>query len=354
MRHIYIVLVFLFPQLVLAQPYFFARVLELPGGSVATAGEALMSDPITELSMNRSQKAWPLQAGSNDCVSPVSGYFRDVVQNSDYLPIVSPSNEWTVKHYELFLISRRKYRFSPDSVLINGKHHYELTYTDSFYGFKATGRYYREENGIVYTSAGEVVYNLNLGTNDTLPSNQSANQGARTVLALGTAIFDDSLPRKTMTVQCATDPTAPPVTVVEGIGDMQIFFHSEVQCINPLDGPSDYIVCYSVNGEIVYMKPDENCDLSSTTLPEKRALASVFPNPTADWLYIDIPVNVTEPTYQVRIYSALGACTFSPKQSTADGLLLIDVSGLNPGSYWGVVWGNDGKAFPFMFVKKND
>lgn len=267
------------------------------------------------------------------------------------MSIVNPANEWTVDHHELFLHSRRKYRFSPDTVLINGNYHLELTYDDSFLGQKATGRYYREENGIVYTSDGAVVYNLNLGAGDTLPSFHP-NQGTRTVVSVGTVSLNDNISRKTMAVRCATD-SFDTVTVVEGMGDLEDFFRSAVQCINPLDGPSDLILCFTVNGEIVFLKPGETCDLSSTTNPAGRVVA-VYPNPVFDRLYIDLPDEASHQTYRVRIYNALGKCLLSQNTPVVNGLLSVGVPDLNGGRFWGVLHNDDGKIYNFTFLITKD
>jgi hypothetical protein len=262
-----------------------------------------------------------------------------------YLPIVHPANEWTVKHYEFFSNSRRKYRFSPDTVLINGKYYYELKYDDSVMGAHSTNRFYREENGTVYTSAGVVLYDLKLGVTDTLPSNNPYQQ-TRTVATVGTTILNDNQTRKTMRVECGSDSIDSPITVVEGIGDLEEFFHSEVQCINPFDGPTDLLVCYSVNGQIIYTKSGENCDLSSTHLPSNWTRASVYPNPANEQLHLDIPSNTAE----LIIYNSLGMCVLNQHCTAVGGLLSADVSGLRPGSYWGVVRSEYGKMYTFVFL----
>lgn len=285
-------------------------------------------------------------------------YFNPTLKSSflPYLPIVTPANEWTVNHGELFKTSRRKYRFAPDSVLVNEKYCYELKYEDSFFGAHSTNRFYREENGIVYTSDGEVVYDLNLGTLDTMLSYYLPNQRTRTVTAVGTVFFNDSLPRKTQTVTCAAtdDPENPgisSITIVEGMGDFEDFLFAPLHCANAIDGPSDIIVCFSVNGQIVYMKPGESCDLTATTLPDNPTRISVYPNPADERLYIDIPVSVAESAYQLRIYNTLGACILTPQLAPSGGLLTVDIARLSPGSYWGMLLGADGKTFPFAFIK---
>ncbi|MEZ4964222.1 MAG: T9SS type A sorting domain-containing protein [Saprospiraceae bacterium] len=332
----------------------FNQVLEIHGGNIVAGGGALVFDEFLSPNTAPITEAWLLRADSNGCISPACGYIQDAVQKLNYLPIVHPANEWTVAHSELLLNSRRKYRFSPDSVSIGGKYYHELTYDDSFLGFKTTGRYYREEDGVVYTAAGAVVYDLNIGATDTLPSNQGANQGTRMAMSAGTVIYGDGIPRKTLMVQCAND-SLDMITVVEGIGDLEDFFHSEVLCINPLDGPSDLILCYSVGGEIVYKKPDESCELSSTTHPGKKNLIRVYPNPATGRLYIDMPVDGSSQGYQVQVFNTLGEpVIINPNLSTADGLLSVDISGLNPGSYWCLIRDEDGNTFPFAFIRANN
>lgn len=154
-----------------------------------------------------------------------------------------------------------------------------------------------------------------------------------------------------MTVQCAQDPLVPPVTVVEGIGDLEDFFHSQLLCINPLDGPSDTVLCYSVNGLIVYQKQGESCDLVSTTGPDEGTLASVYPNPATGTLYVKMPAAVTESSYQVRMYSSIGNCMIHTAADCHEGLLTLEVSQLQTGNYWGLVQGRDGKYWPFKFEK---
>lgn len=266
-----------------------------------------------------------------------------------YLPIVHPANEWTVKHYEFFANTRRKYRFSPDTVLINGKYYYELKYDDNLMGARSTNRFYREENGFVYTSEGVVLYDLKLGVTDTLPSN-NPYQHTRTVTTVGTTILNDNLTRKTMRVECDSNAIGAPITVVEGIGDLEEFFYSAVQCINPFDGPTDLLLCFSVNGQIIYMKAGESCELSSTSLPGNWTRASVYPNPTSERLYLDISSTDAE----LMVYNSLGMCVLNQHCAVVGGLLSADVSGLRAGSYWGVARSADGKMYAFGFVQGKD
>jgi len=329
-----------------------SQVVELPNGDIIAGGYVLVFDEFAPNPLPRVE-AWLLHADSNGCISPACGYIQDAVQKLNYLPVVRPDNEWTVAYSDGFTNSRRKYRFSPDTVLINGQYHYELTYDDSFFGYKSTGRYYREENGIVHTSAGEVVYNLNLGTTDTLPSNQGANQGTRVVVSVGTAIYNDGIPRKTMRVQCVND-SLDAVTVVEGIGNLEEFFRSEVQCINPLDGPSNYILCYSVGGEIVYMKPGESCDLSSTNFPGNPKRIAVYPNPASDWLYINCPAEGNPGCYYIQVYNTLGMVVMTSRVPVVGDLLSVEIAGLPSGSYWGAIRDEDGHIYPFSFIRSDN
>lgn len=247
--------------------------------------------------------------------------------------------------------TRRKYRFSPDSVWFGDGYYYELKYVDNFYGAHSTNEFFREENGKVYQFNGPQLYDLDLGPGDTLPS-FVPEQGTRTVASVGTVVLDDGLPRKSMTMVCASDSFAPPVTVVEGMGDLESFFYSKWHCVNPFDGPSNDLLCFSVNGQIVYKVPGETCELTSTSQPV-RPVVNVYPNPASDLMHIEMPMDQPEPVYQVRIYNLLGSC-LSNQSIRSDGRLLpVDVSASPPGSYWGVVHDDGGTTFSFGFVKLN-
>ncbi|MEZ4918148.1 MAG: T9SS type A sorting domain-containing protein [Saprospiraceae bacterium] len=273
------------------------------------------------------------------------------VPNQSFLSIVDPANAWTVDHFEFFLTSRRTYRFSSDSVLINGFYCHELEFEDSFMGSQSTDRFYREENGLVYRSNGELVYNLNLLPGDTLPSNLSANQGTRTVIASGTLVYNDNLSRKFQIIQCAGDSSSS-VTVVEGIGDLENFFFSEVLCINPLDGPTDLLVCYAVDGQTVYLKQGSNCDLSSSNEIDKNNTARVYPNPVVDDLHLVLPKNdIDSRGGDIRIYNALGICVFEQKKVLVEGEVVLNVSLLPTGIYKGFLQNESGRVYSFGFVK---
>jgi hypothetical protein len=169
-------------------------------------------------------------------------------------------------------------------------------------------------------------------------------------MSVGTVVYDDGIPRKTMRVQCAND-SLDAVTVVEGIGDLEEFFRSEVQCINPLDGPSNYILCYSVGGEIVYMKPGESCDLSSTSFPGDPGRIVVYPNPVTDWLYINSPAEGNSQHYDIQVYNTLGKAVITTHAPTVGDLLSVEVTGLPSGSYWGIIRDEDGNIYPFSFIR---
>jgi Secretion system C-terminal sorting domain len=326
------------------------NVLELPDESIVAGGGVLLYDQILTPNTPPKLAPWLIRADSNGCISSDCGFIQDAVQKTTYFPIVSPSNEWTVEYSDFSFNTRRKYRFSLDSVFVNGYFHRELEYNDSFTGFHTTGRYYREKDGIVYNSFGHVLYNLNLGATDTLPSNQNLNPSTRTILSVGTVVLNDGLPRKTMKFQCDDEPIDT-LTIVEGIGDLGEFFHAELQCINPLDGSGKTINCFSVNGEIVYKRIGEDCDLISTSHPinsEKPII--VYPNPTNGLLYLNLSNIDYNQIMQVHIYSSLGTLKLRQDLVKTNGLFSIETSDLNDGIYLGQVILGDGQVIPFEFV----
>lgn len=328
----------------------FGQVIELPNRDIMAGGDILLLNQLAP-NVPATIAPWLVHADSNGCISPACAYVQDAVQKPNYLPIVHPSNEWTVEHTGFSIKSRRRFRFLPDSILINGKYYHELAYDDTFFGTQSTGKYYREEQGIVYSHTGTILYDMNLESTDTLASNNFTRQGTRRVVAVKTVVLDDGLPRKSMTVRCENDSTAPFVTVIEGIGDIKDFFYSETQCINPLDGPSNEILCYSVNGNVVYLKQGANCDLSSIDHDVKQGKIKVYPNPAKDHLYILIPAEEGSATYQIRIYNTLGAPMGTQQVALVSRLLDADVSTLPPGNYWGVISSDNGRYFPFSFGK---
>jgi hypothetical protein len=325
------------------------NILELPDKSIVAGGGVLLYDQILTPNLPPKLAPWLIRADSNGCISSDCGFIQDAVQKTTYFPIVSPANEWTVKYSDLSFNTRRKYRFSSDSVFINGYYHRELTYDDSFIGFHTTNRFYREKDGIVYNSFGHKLYDLNLGATDTLPSNQNFNQSKRTILSVGTVVLNDGLPRKIMKFQCDDDPYDT-LNIVEGIGDLGEFFHAEFQCINPLEAPARTINCFSVNGEIVYQRAGETCDLISTNQPPNTVKPlTAYPNPANDLLYLNLSMQKYEQV-QVNIYSSLGTLKLRQDLIKTNGLFSIETSVLNDGIYLGQVILGNGQVIPFEFV----
>lgn len=328
----------------------FQNVVELPNGDIVAGGSVLLFDEFMPNSIPEIAP-WLVHADSNGCISPACNPIQDAVQKSTWLPIVSPANEWTVAHYEPFLSSRRKYRFSSDSVLLGGQYYRELKYEDSFLGAQSSGRFYREAQGVVTRYNGPVVYNLNLGASDTLPAIDAPNYFTRAVASVGTVIYSDGIPRKTMQVYCAADSTAPLHTVVEGMGNLEEFFFSEIQCINPLDGPTDLLECFRVNGETLYLKPGASCELSATEGPEQLPRAAVFPNPAAELLNITLPQRHTAAAYRVLIYHASGQLALDQTLMPVADALQVPVSALSPGAYYGQLRRANGESRVFAFVR---
>ena len=327
-------------------PGSFSSIKELPGGDIIAGGKISNINQTMFPDIPPGSRGWLVHADSNGCISRECGFIQDAVQKNTYLPIVSTSNEWTVIHQEMFLTSRRKYRFEA----ISGSAFHELVYEDSFTGTHHTGRYYREEEGIVYNSSGGVVYNMHLGAFDSLPPNPEANQGARWVQSVGTAIYNDNIPRKKITWYCDAEVSYDTLTVVEGIGDISRFLQSELMCVTFADGPEDWLQCFSVNGTIIYQLPDAHCGLSLTSQQNGNIPLAAYPNPANERLYIRLPEEEGGTAWQVTIYNAWGVPVHSEYTVPAGDDASITVSALPAGAYWGVVQEKSGRRYSFSFV----
>ncbi len=99
-------------------------------------------------------------------------------------PIVTPLNEWVVDYNPLFpgLPSEiRRYTFSADSVLKDGKQYHELIYSKNMSGgpWISEDAFLREEQGKTYkwlkNMPEQLIYDFNLGIGDSITGGVNVN-----------------------------------------------------------------------------------------------------------------------------------------------------------------------------------
>ncbi|MBL7808324.1 MAG: T9SS type A sorting domain-containing protein [Saprospiraceae bacterium] len=268
-----------------------------------------------------------------------------------FLPFVTAQNEWIVdwKHPSPGWPSEiRRYTFSADSALKDGKYYHELIYSTNMSSgpWISDARFYREENGRTYrwmeNSPEQLIYDFNFVVGDSLPG-VDPNQAIRYVVQIDTETLLDGIPRKSVIFNSVCGP----FRWVEGIGEMEDFLDSETFC-SLWDGIPMSIRCFSTNGQLLYIRPGlSTCYASSTNNLTTRPVKA-YPNPASDFLALELDQN--EPLQHLKLYNALGALVLSTGNCENNRVVL---PALTPGLYFGSARFSDGSEgwFRVMCIK---
>ena len=262
--------------------------------------------------------------------------------------VVTPLNEWVVDYDPLFpgLPSEiRRYTFSADSVLKDGKQYHELIYSKNMSGgpWISEDAFLREEQGKTYkwlkNMPEQLIYDFNLGIGDSITGGVNVNQATRYVTQVGSIQLLDGVPRKSIEFSSVCGASQ----WVEGIGEIEALFYSEVFC-SLWDGAPYYIRCFSTNGQLLYKRPDISGCYTSAVNDLPIGSVRVFPNPSADLLYLELDNEAL--ISNVMLYDHLGALVLNTSDFSASRNSL-DISTLPAGFYTGLVHLGDGKIKVF-------
>jgi hypothetical protein len=331
----------------------FNDLVELPDGDLLAAGYVRKYMGGTSPANPYNFDLWIVRTSSEGCLWDNCGYIQDIVTRDNYIPIVTPDNEWVVDYlFPSFPPEIRRYTFSLDSTLLSGKYYRELIYSKSMSGgpWQSTGEYLREDNGKVFKIWGNgnqperLIYDMDFGIGDTLVPNPALGQGDRKIVQVGTIELLDGVPRKFLlleSTQCI-DTT----TWIEGMGDVERLFWTEVFCSMGEDGPPVLIRCFSTNGQLLYKRPDvDGCYTSSSkgvNLPKMK----VYPNPASDMLLFDMEdislLNI------VNLFDAVGHLVSRNQIFLSEGK--IDVSHLPNGFYTGIAYFKNETQMSFKII----
>jgi hypothetical protein len=293
---------------------------------------------------------WIVRTSSEGCLWQDCAYIQDIVTKDNYNTVVTSLNEWVVDWTHPFPgwpSEIRRYTFSSDSVLKDGKYYHELIYSNNMSGgpWISEDNFFREENGRTYkwleNNSERLIYDFNFGIGDSLPGTDM-NQATRYVTQVGSMKLLDEIPRKYIEFNsvCGTSRW------VEGIGEVEDFLYSEVFC-SLWDGIPVNIRCFNTNGQLIYLRPDLSGCYTSNVKDVELTVARVYPNPGSDFLFLET-ANET-PITSLLIYNSFGKQELSinhplPQNSG------IDVSLLQPGFYTGQVHFADQKTGIFKVV----
>lgn len=318
----------------------FNDLVELPGGDLLAAGYVRKYVGGTPPANPFNFDIWIVRTSGEGCLWDDCGYIQDIVAKDSYIPLVTPDNEWVVDYlFPSFPPEIRRYTFSLDSTLLSGKYYRELIYSKNMSGgpWQSTGEYFREDNGRVFKIWGNgnlperLIYDMDFGVGDTLVPDPALGQGDRKIVQVGTIELLDGVPRKFLlleSTQCF-DTTM----WIEGMGDVERLFWTEVFCSMGEDFPPAFIRCFSTNGQLLYKRPDvDGCYTSSSkdvVLPEMK----VYPNPASDILFFDME-NISL-LNSVSLFNAVGHIVLRNQIPSSEGK--IDISHLPNGFYTGIV-----------------
>ncbi len=330
---------------------------ELPHGDLMAAGQIFswQDDPDTGGAYN--QDIWLVRIDSTGCLWDDCPFIQDVIAKKEWLPLVSSENEWVVDYLLPPLpVEIRRYRFSQDSVLLDGRFYRELIFSKNMTSgpWLQTGQFFREKNGVVYklepltNPAERLLYNFNLGIGDELLPNPDIGQADRKITAVGTTALADGIARKTLWLTsdaCNSDT----LQWIEGMGDMGMLFETERFCSLP-SGVNSAIRCFSTSGQMLYLRPGlPGCYSSSVSGRPPVEMLQVYPNPTTGNLFIYL--KQVGHIRSVRLSSFLGEPAVEIDWTETEQGIRLNTKALRPGWYAGIIQMQDGRTQSFKFAK---
>jgi hypothetical protein len=153
---------------------------------------------------------------------------------------------------------------------------------------------------------------------------------------------------QTRSVQYLSNRNGPLVvshTIIEGVGSIYNPFGPATRLVNKNHSKRefccpDFLLCLTVAGENVYVRIDESdClelkILTSTRTTLQKATVNLYPNPTDGFCQIKIDSECTLEKL-IEIYDLFGRKVLHQKFYQND--IMIDLSGLQPGTYITQVW----------------
>lgn len=327
------------PEFLLIYPYFtgLEDITELPNGDLIAVGyvQKYVGNTLSDGPYNFD--IWIVRTNSEGCMWEDCPYIQDIVTKDNYIPFVTPLNEWVVDFIPPhgFPKEIRRYTFSSDTVLLDGKYYHELIFSTNMSGgpWVTNEDFFREENGKIYrwleNMPERLVYDFHFGIGDSL-SGVDANQATRYVTLVGSIQLQDDIPRKFIEFNSGCGSSR----WVEGIGEMEDLLYSEVFC-SLWDGIPLTIRCFSTNGQLLYQRPDISGCYTSSIQELAMGSIAVFPNPGSDILFFETEDG--SPVTSLKMFNGTGSLVLMVDNQKTP-IDRVDVSTLPAGFYTGMVY----------------
>lgn len=206
-------------------------------------------------------------------------------------------------------MSTKRYAFSEDKTLINGKYYHELLWSGSMTGeiTHETGKFYREEGQKVWLmspsrDSAVLLYDFSLDVGDTFKIYNSVGMLVTYVVTIKqTLTFSDGSVKHILKLKGETEQGYNcEIRWIEGMGSIVAFMDYLHVCV--LDGIVRYVLCFTSNGKLLYRDPSYgSCYVTATESPELADL-KLYPNPTSDKLSFNTEYKIKS----VEIYDLMG------------------------------------------------
>jgi len=265
-----------------------------------------------------------------------------ITSAQDALPIVKENAIWNVSNVNFALNPWDDDTFSTTSYRIFGDTVINLTEYKKLWTVNCFDDYFIEENSEFYLPIREseqkvyllidgdekCIYDFTLGLNDTVEhySLYFGQSFELIVESIDTVIIND-VSRKVYSFTASSSLPGWIKPWIEGIGSEA----GLIECIYPYGNFEVYLNCYKEDNEIVYSLMGDNCCIGLINALNNNNVGNIdiFPNPTSNEFYIDIPLELLPADF--HLYSVDGKLLL--KEEINQTRQQISTENLPPGTY---------------------
>ncbi len=280
----------------------------------------------------------------------VTNYYWHHYFTGDYHPLLDPNNQWNIGFWQMLSpdTDSKRYKFSPDATLIDGKYYYQLQYSGSETGddWQGDSQFFREDSQKVWVydnGTERLLYDFALEKGDTI---RTGDQNGIFLIVADTDSIEllNGEKRKAIRLYCSNETDTVNYswyglrTWIEGIGYLSGILTENSYCRTD---NTNTLLCFYNNGEMLYSNPAHTyCWTAGTEdFPEEEAI--IFPNPADDYLQIITDKDVDK----TIIYNNTGNKIQVSENNT------LNIENLKSGMYFVKILFESGKISNYKFIK---